>query len=130
MVGWSELLADVLGRRREPEGSAGLLKTMAKKTLEYVNWLTHFKKPCIRTPKSAWPPSSTSYRPSPRHACARSSYAMAPGSCRRCGWEDPTHEPPEHTAMSEEERAARPAAPCIPSSDIATFITPEDFRRA
>jgi hypothetical protein len=57
------------------------------------------------------------------------SYAAGAGRCPKCGWVDEDYEVPDVRQMSEEERAIALAEPCTPSSDISTFITPDDFRR-
>jgi hypothetical protein len=58
------------------------------------------------------------------------SYQLVGGECRLCGWVDPAYEPPQVRELSEEERARRLATPCVPSSDISTFMGPDDARPA
>jgi hypothetical protein len=54
------------------------------------------------------------------------SYAVGGGVCHHCGWEDPHYEPVEPEPISEQEWERPLAEPCIPSSDISTFIRPDD----
>lgn len=55
------------------------------------------------------------------------SYAVAEGTCPRCGAEEPYPESWSAVPLDEDERAARLAEPCIPSSDISTFMSTDDF---
>ncbi len=43
------------------------------------------------------------------------------------GWVDPTYEPVVLPTLDEDELARRLAEPCTPSSDISTFLSPEDL---
>lgn len=49
-------------------------------------------------------------------------YAVAKGTCPRCGAEEPYPEAWSAVPVDEEERAARLAKPCVPTSDVSTFI--------
>lgn len=55
------------------------------------------------------------------------SYAVAAGKCPKCGWIDESYKLVEMPAPSDEDRAAALQTPCEPSSDISTFITPDDY---
>ncbi|MGH9102529.1 MAG: hypothetical protein ACRDYD_06060, partial [Acidimicrobiales bacterium] len=55
------------------------------------------------------------------------SYEVTVGTCSHCGWIDPTYQSVEVVEPSEEERARRLSEPCTPSSDISTFLSPDDF---
>lgn len=55
------------------------------------------------------------------------SYNTVAGGCQHCGWIDGSYQPPMFTEISDEEIAPRLEEPCIPSSDISTFLGPEDF---
>jgi ribosomal protein L32 len=55
------------------------------------------------------------------------SHRVGAGSCMRCGWTDPDYVSPPPRQLTEEERAARLAEPCTPSSDISTFISPDNY---
>lgn len=55
------------------------------------------------------------------------SYAVTDGICPRCGAEEPHPEAWSAVPLDKEERAARLAEPCTPTSDISTFLSPEGF---
>ena len=55
------------------------------------------------------------------------SYAVAEGSCDRCGAKEPYPEARSAIPLDEDERAARLAEPCTPSSDISTFMSTGDL---
>lgn len=55
------------------------------------------------------------------------SYAVAEGSCDRCGAKEPYPEAWSAIPLDEDERAARLAEPCTPSSDISTFMSTGDL---
>ena len=54
------------------------------------------------------------------------SYRVSAGTRENCGWKDPEYEPVKTEPLSEAELAQRLAEPCTPSSDISTFLSPED----
>jgi hypothetical protein len=56
------------------------------------------------------------------------SYRIVGGVCDHCEWVDPGYEPPDPPDWSEEERARRLAEPCTPSSDISTFMSPDNVK--
>jgi hypothetical protein len=51
------------------------------------------------------------------------SYRLVGGTCESCGWIDDEYESP---APSAKRRRRRPKSECVPSSDISTFMRPED----
>ena len=56
------------------------------------------------------------------------SYAVLAGECQSCGRIDESYAPPSsRPELSEEEVTARLAEPCIPTSDISTYLTPDRF---
>jgi hypothetical protein len=58
-------------------------------------------------------------------ACA--SYEVIGGVCRSCDWTDESYEPAATEEWSEAEKARRLAEPCTPSSNISTFLGPDEF---
>ena len=63
------------------------------------------------------------------HRCdACGSYEVVSGVCRHCAWADPSYEPPKVREWSDEERRRRLAEPHTLSSDISTFMSPDDVR--
>lgn len=139
VVGWTGLLADQLARGPSAERLRSYLKKMARETWDYVNWLTHAKNAAnydaeigaaavshllatVTAARLRWGQQG-------HQRCeVCGSYAVVGGQCQRCGWTNPDYEPPQIRQLSEEELAARLAEPCTPTSDISTFITPEDYR--
>jgi hypothetical protein len=114
------------------------LKKLAAETWEYVNWLTHAKNAVRMDAEIGLKAVEhllgmfTAARLRLGRASLRceqcGSYQLVAGECRHCGWVDPAYEPPQVREWSEEERARRLAAPCVPSSDISTFMGLDDFR--
>jgi len=62
-----------------------------------------------------------------RRCPACGSYVVTDRTCKRCGAVEPSAEAWALVPINDEERARRLAEPCIPSSDISTFISPEDY---
>ena len=136
--GWTDLLAGYLAGGESAARLHSYLKKLSVETWEYVNWLTHAKN-AVRVEaevglkavehllgvftaarlRLSW----TSTRCS---TCG--SYLVSAGVCGHCEWADPDHEPPNLPELSDEEQARRLAEPCTPSSDITTFVSPEDVR--
>ena len=55
------------------------------------------------------------------------SYALVAGVCRHCEWEDPDYQGPVLPELRPEEVARRLPEPCTLSSDISTFMGPDDL---
>lgn len=105
--------------------------------MDYVNWLTHAKNAGnydveIGTTAVSHLLATVT---AARLRCAQDagrrceecgSYLLAAAQCQRCGWIDADYEPPPVPELSDEDLASRLAEPCTPSSDISTFITPDD----
>lgn len=136
--GWTDSLASALAAGESASRLRSYLKKMAVETWEYVNWLTHAKN-AVRLDAEIGLKSVehllgmfTAARlrsgASVRRCEACGSYQVAAGTCRHCDWIDPTYQPPEAAELSGDERARRLAVPCIPSSDISTFLGPDDLR--
>lgn len=135
--GWTALLANDLAAG---EGAARLrsyLKKLASETWEYVNWLTHAKNAvrmdaeiglkAVEHLLGSFTAARLRTAPSGRRCEECGSYEVAGGTCRHCDWSDPAYEEAEWPGWSEEERTRRLAQPCTPSSDVSTFITPDNF---
>jgi hypothetical protein len=137
--GWTELLANYLAAGSASAKLRSYLKKNATETWEYVNWLTHAKNASRADAEIGLKIvehllgmfTAARLRQGRTEArCERcQSYQVAGGVCRHCGWVDPGYEEPEQPQMTEEERARRMAEPCIPSSDISTFMGPDDLLR-
>jgi hypothetical protein len=57
------------------------------------------------------------------------SYRLWAGVCEHCEWVDPNYRPPEVRDLTDEERVELLAKPCVPTSDISTFIGPDYYRQ-
>lgn len=140
VVGWSDLLANELAAGSSAEALRSYLKKLAKETWQYVNWLTHAKNARSDDAEfglaavSHMLASFTSARLRWGHEghvrCAEcGSYLVVGGRCQRCSWVDPDWKAPVLSQPRSEDRAARLARPCTPSSDISTLITLDDLTR-
>lgn len=139
VVGWTNLLIAHLAEGSSSKQLRSYAAKLTRETWDYVNWLTHAKNAiaydahigvavvshflsmvtavCLRAASGA------------KSTCAGcGSYRIVSGSCRRCGWHDPNYVAPASRQLTEEELAARLAEPCVPSSDISTFMSPDDYR--
>lgn len=135
--GWTELLANRLAAGESAARLRSYLKKLAVETWEYVNWLTHAKNAVrmdaeigLKTVEhllGVYTAARLRLACLPRRCEACGSYAVVAGVCAHCARVDPTYVPPETLEMSEEERARRMAQPCTPSSEISTFMSPNDF---
>jgi len=131
------VLADTLAGGPSAAKLRSYLKKLSAETWEYVNWLTHAKN-AIRMDAeiglkmvehllgiftgAGMRLSGTITR------CEQcGSYRVIAGSCEVCEWRDPEYQPIDLPALTEEEISERLAEPCTPSSDISTFITPDDL---
>src|SRR6266540_1400073 len=135
---WTELLANGLAAGDSSAKLRSYLKATAVETWTYVNWLTHAKNAVrmdaeigLKTVEHLLGMFTAAGlrlgRTSTR--CAEcGSYRVVAGGCEHCEWLDPDYELPVLPELSEEERTRRLAEPCVPSSDIATFISPQDLR--
>jgi hypothetical protein len=135
--GWSELLANGLAPGESAAKLRSYLKKLAVETWEYVNWLTHAKN-AVRMDaeiglKSVEHLLGVFTAARLRQATGRKrcdecgSYEVRGGVCRHCEWVDPLYEPPRVQELSPEELERRLAEPCTPTSDISTFLSPDDF---
>jgi hypothetical protein len=113
------------------------LKKVAVETWDYVNWLTHAKN-AVRVDAEIGLKSVEHllgmFTAARLRAAANvtrcescGSYRMVAGVCRQCEWIDPSYQPPASRKWSEEQRDRRLAEPCTPSSDISTFLGPDEL---
>lgn len=135
--GWTELLANYLAGGESSAKLRSYLKKLAVETWEYVNWLTHAKNAvradaeiglkAVEDLLGMFSAARMRFSQASAQRCsACGSYSIVAGVCRHCNEVDPSYEPPELREWSEEERAERLASPCIPSSDVSTFMSPHD----
>ena len=138
VVAWTNHLVQRLAPGSSSKQLRSYVAKLVRETWDYVNKLTHAKSAgsydaeigaaavshflsTVTAVRMRW--AAGDYQ-----RCATcGSYRVAAGTCLRCGWNDPHFESPPRVEISEEELAARLAEPCTPSSDISTFISPDDF---
>jgi hypothetical protein len=134
--GWTELLANYLAGGDSAAKLRSYLKAMAVETWTYVNWLTHAKNAVRMDAEIGLKIVEhllgmfTAARLRLASASVRceecGSYRVVGGVCEHCEWADPDYDSPDLPELSDEERARRLAAPCVLSSDIATFVGVDD----
>lgn len=133
--GWTDLLANRLAAGRSAAELRSYLKKLAVETWTYVNWLTHAEN-AVRMDaeiglKAVGHLLGTFTAARMRldqigTRCEKcDSYRVVGGVCQHCEWVNLTPEPSELPGISEEERARGLAEPCTPSSDISTFVGPD-----
>lgn len=139
VVGWTNLLAQELAGGSSGQQLRSYVNKLARETWDYVNWLTHAKNASSHDAEigaagvshflSTITAACLRWAAGDRQRCAScGSYRVEVGACIRCGWVDPDYQEPPRREMSEAELAARLSEPCTPSSDISTFISPNDYR--
>jgi hypothetical protein len=135
--GWTDLLANALAGGESSAKLRSYLKKLAVETWEYVNWLTHAKNAVQMDAEIGLKAVEdllgmfTAARLRLGSAVGRcdecGSYEVVAGVCRHCGWEDLSYTPPTPPKESKRSRERRLAEPCTPSSDISTFMGPDNF---
>ncbi|SEP53366.1 hypothetical protein [Amycolatopsis saalfeldensis] len=135
--GWTDLLANRLAGGESAARLRSYLKKLAIETWEYANWLTHAKNAirmdaeiglkAVEHLLGTFTAAQLRLGRAPKRCGACDSYDVMAGVCRHCEWADPSYAPPEVHEWSEEERGRRLEQPCTPSSDISTFISPNDL---
>lgn len=136
--GWTELLANALAAVESAAKLRSYLKKTAVETWDYVNWLTHAKSAVrmdaeigLKTVEhllGMFTAARLRLRLTNQRCEECGSYEMVAGECRQCAWADPTYEPPKVRKVSNKEWARRLAEPHTLTSDISTFMSPEDFK--
>jgi hypothetical protein len=131
--GWTELLANTLAGGDASTHLRSYLKKLAVETWGYVNWLTHAKN-AIRMDAEiglkvvehllgVFTAARLRLGQSRLRCGACGSYRIVGGRCEGCGWVDEEYESPE---PSVKRRRRRPKSECVLTSDISTFMSPED----
>lgn len=139
VVGWTNLLIAHLAEGPSSKPLRSYATKLTRETWDYVNWLTHAKN-AIAYDAHIGVAAVSHFLSTITALCLRAasgarsrcegcgSYRMVSGSCIRCGWHDPSYIAPAPRQVTEEENAVRLAGPCVPSSDISTLISPDDYR--
>ena len=131
--GWTELLANTLAPGEPSAYLRSYLKKLAVETWAYVNWLTHAKG-AIRLDAEiglkmvehllgVFTAARLRLGQNRLRCAACESYQLVGGTCESCGWVDEEYEPLEPPAR---RRRRRPKGDCVLTSDISTFMSPED----
>jgi hypothetical protein len=131
--GWTELLANTLAPGDPRAHLRSYLKKLSIETWVYVNWLTHAKN-AIRMDAEiglkmvehllgVFTAARLRLGQNRLRCGACGSYQLVGGTCDSCGWIDEEYEPPTPPAK---QRRHRPKSECVLTSDISTFIRPED----
>ena len=136
---WTELLANYLAAGESASRLRSYLKKVAGETWGLVNWLTHAENAvrldaeialkAVENLLGTFTAARLRLDTAPRRCEACHPYDVRGGRCAHCGSEDPSYKAPEIPASSDEELERRLAEPCTPSSDISTFMRPEDQLR-
>jgi len=135
--GWTELLATHLAAGASAARLRSYLKKLSIETWEYVNWLTHAKNAvrmdaeiglkAVEHLLGTFTAARLRLGRTNTRCDECESYRVVGGTCEHCGWVDPAYEPVVLPDLDEDELARRLAEPCTPSSDISTFLGPEDL---
>jgi hypothetical protein len=132
--GWTDLLANTLAGGDASTYLRSYLKKVSVETWAYVNWLTHAKN-AIRMDAEiglkmvehllgVFTAARLRLGQDRLRCVACGSYRLVAGTCDSCGWVDEEYEPAEQPAR---RKRRKPRGECVPSSDISTFIRPEDM---
>lgn len=136
---WINLFAGYVAGGPSAAKLRSYLRSTGDETWSYVNWLTHAKNAAhfdaeIGTAITSHllataTASAMRARTERANRCQNChSYAVVTGHCDVCKWTDDDYEAPTPPPDPDEaELAVRLAEPCTPSSDISTFIAPDDF---
>lgn len=139
VVGWTNLLIAHLAEGPSSKQLRSYATKLTRETWDYVNWLTHAKN-AIAYDAHIGVAAVSHFLSTMTAVCLRAgtgarsrcescgSYRMATGACMRCGWHDPNYLAPASRQLTEEQLAVRLAEPCVPSSDISTLMSPDDYR--
>jgi hypothetical protein len=136
LVGWSELLVNHLTSGSSGEQLRSYLKKLTRETWDLVNQLTHAKNAgsydaeigvaAVSHFISTMTAARMRWSVGPNQRCATcGSYRVGGGTCVRCGWVDPGYEVPDMRDVID--LAERLDSPHTLSSDISTFMSPDDF---
>jgi hypothetical protein len=134
---WADLLANHLAPGDSGSKLRSYLKKNADETWQYVSWLTHAKNAVrmdaeiglklVEHVLGVFTAARLRLGVSGARCDVCGSYRVVGGVCEHCSWVDPSFVPAEPKRISARERARRLAQPCTLSSDISTFMRPEDL---
>jgi hypothetical protein len=136
VVGWSELFVAHLASGSSSEQLRSYCKKLTRETWDLVNQLTHAKNAgsydaeigiaAVAHFVSTMTAVRMRWSVGPNQRCAAcGSYQVGGGTCVRCDWINPDYIVPD--IQDDIDLAARLGSPCTPSSDISTFMSPDDY---
>ena len=135
--GWTDLLANYLAAGESSSKLRSYLKKNAVETWDYINWLTHAKNAArmdaeiglkaVEHLLGMFTAARLRHGQKETRCQTCASYRIVAGACQNCAWIDPEYKQPKVRNWTKKERAAHLAEPCIPSSDISTFLSPDDL---
>lgn len=140
-VEWLNLLAEKIAAGSSNSHLRSYLKNVGKETWQHVNWLTHSTSAQRFDAELAianvshliavFSVARLRFERGPTKRCVEcGSYRISEGTCDRCGWLDESYVQPEpRPEVLPEELKRRLKEPHTLSSDIDTFISPEDYGR-
>jgi hypothetical protein len=134
---WTELLANYLAGGDSSSRLRSCLKKSATEAWEYANWLTHAKNAgrmdaeiglkLVEHLLGIFTAARLRQNQKDTRCGTCGSYRVVAGACQHCDWVDPNYRLPKLRAISKRELAKSLAEPCTPSSDISTFLSPDDL---
>jgi hypothetical protein len=136
---WLNLVSEKIAAGPSNARLRSYLKALAKETWQYVSWLTHAARAQREDAEIALVATSHLIavftagmlrfaRGEPTRCPLCGSYLVLAGRCWKCDWVDSDYSAPEAERVSEEELARRLLEPHTPSSDISTFLSPDNLR--
>lgn len=135
---WLNLLAEKIAGGSSNARLRAYLKSVGKETWQHVSWLTHATNATRFDAEIAVANIAhlisvftvamlRNHSGAPKRCAECSSYQVGSGVCARCGWVDESYVPSEpRPEPSPEELASRLATPHTLTSDIQTFVSPQD----
>lgn len=139
VLGWTNLLIARMAHGPSSKQLRSYASKLTRGAWDYVNWLTHAKNAIaydahigvaavshFLSMVTALRLRATTSATIRCESCG--SYQVGGGTCMRCGRHSPDYVPPTSRRPSEKDLAGRLAQPCVPSSDLSTFMSPDDYR--
>jgi len=133
---WTELLANTLASGESSKHLRSYLKKLSVETWEYVNWLTHAKNAirpdadigikAVEHLLQTFIAARVRLRYPGKRCAECDSYRLVGGTCEHCGWVDPEYELPDMAPKKKARRIGKQKSECTPTSDISTFMRPEE----
>ena len=134
--GWANLVADSIAGGATSASLRSYLKKVTAETWDYTNWLTHAKNAvrldaeiglqAVQHLLGTFTAAQMRQRPVFKRCDRCKSYLVVAGRCEHCEWVDPEYKTPLLPSLTSRQRRRRLSKHCTPSSDISTFMGPDD----